>query len=666
MGYLRKSKVILLALLIWIACFAGIEASAENEDNTVDFVLVLDCSGSMNTSDNEMMSIEAAKCFLDLIPIENARVGIVGFGPNWGEESYVYEKNGTVRDLTVYGGTHTIQAYPLSYVSEEEKQGVKDTITEIMSQRDDESYTTVGYALQAAMDMLEENDTPSDQACVILMSDGRLTDTVSDLDLYEEDGIRHSHSLDGALEQATAKGWPIYCIELAFDADSEHQINKWLIPTGTYQMNRIAEETGGKKVTAVDEKQMIELLTEVFQRFIRGEGDENNSTLDREVVEIQDGQATGEIAVESMTAEMDIIIEGQGLADGEMLADSVDRIEIINPEGTSVTYSKTEYSESRMITFEDGYIMAKLVQPKEGTWKVVVHGTNGVSIQFTKIAMHELNLMLRTQENKTSVGKGDEIEFLANFYYNDNAMSSGTFYTDYAAYLENVDTHEKLIDMTGEENRYVANYSFDEVGTFQVRAVVESGVFRNDRIVSDVINIEVTEQVSETTQEEETADTAQVSEAETTIEAEPQSSKGIDIKTVFIVIAAIIIVLILIRMILTWTFKEIPGTWEVTVNGKVRKNPMKLGSKVKSKYSIDEILEGFTFTERTGCADIVLKAKGKRVIIVGLENVQNLVYNGRKCDTAGENKTKKSDLTGKNSYVQFDVSGLRVKIKRSL
>lgn len=663
MRYLKQSGVMLLGLLMFMAAFWGMEAKADNDENTVDFVLVLDCSGSMNTSDNEKMSIEAAKCFLDLIPVENARVGVVGFGPNWGDEAYVYEKNGVVRDSTVYGGTHTIQAYPLSFMDEAEKENVKNIVTDIMSTRDDDSYTTVGYALQAAMDMLEDNNTPANQACIILMSDGRLTDTAMEPDLYEADGIRYSRSLDGALEQATGNGWPIYCIELAFDAESEHQINKWLIPTGTYQMNRIAEQTGGKKVTATDENQMIELLTEVFQRFIRGEDDDE--TVNREVVQIVDGLATSEINVETLTAEMDVIIEGRNLEEGQVFADLVESIEIVDPDGISTTYDKTEESNSRMITFEDGYIMAKLVQPKEGTWKVVVHGTNGVDIQFTKIAMYELNLALRTEENKTSISKGDTIEFFSNFYYNDNAMTGGTFYTDYAAYLENVDTHEKLMDMTGEENHWTATYSFDEVGTFHVRAVVESGVFRNDRLISETITIEVGEQTTERTDKSSENGTAQ-SDAGNSSDGENQEEGKMGAVRILLSIVVIIIVLFIVRMVLAWSFREIPGTWEVTVNGKVRKNPMKLGAKVKSKYSIDEILEGFTFTERTGCADIILKTTGKRIVIVGLENVQNLVYNGRKCDTVGENKTTKSDLTGKNSYVQFDVSGLRIKIKRSL
>lgn len=664
MQYIRQLKMVGIGILAFVLLMIGVlEVKAEG-DTTVDFVLVLDCSGSMNSSDAEMMSVEAAKLFVDLVPIENARIGIVGFGPNWGDTSYVYEKNGKVRDLTVYDGTHAIQAYSLSSVEESDKQDIKDIITNIMSSRQGESYTTVGYALQAAMDMLAQNNTPANQACIILMSDGRLTDTVPEEDLYDADGVRQSYSLDGALTQAAESGWPVYCVELAFDANLENQINKWLVPTGTYQMNRIAATTGGEKVTAESESQMIELFTGIFQRFIKG-SDDSNSGDDRYVAEITDGYVTDQINVDTMTAEMDIIIEGQELEAGKTLPDVVTSIEITSPDGSKDTYTGTDSSESRFITFENGYILAKLVQPQMGEWKVTVYGTEGVSIQFTKIAMHELNLVLRT-EQKDTIAQGDAVQFSANFYYNDNAMSVGTFYTDYSAYLENVETHEKLVEMTGEENRYSVKYAFKEVGVFQVRAVVESGVFRNDRKVSDTITVvvEASETKADSQSEEQTQATEQtqtsVDESASIDGAENSGDKKMGLSKIILIVLAAAVAGILLKA--KFGSKQIPGTWEVTINGQFKRNSMRLGSKVKSKYTIDEILSGFGLPGSTGVSKIVLKKSGSKVSLSGLDNVSSLKRNGTA--VRADERVTKIDLSSKGSSAEFSVGTDTIRIKR--
>ena len=67
-----------IMLIPWDAAYA--EVTAETDNTPVDFVLVLDCSGSMSTADVENKSISAAKMFIDMIPVENARVGVIAFG----------------------------------------------------------------------------------------------------------------------------------------------------------------------------------------------------------------------------------------------------------------------------------------------------------------------------------------------------------------------------------------------------------------------------------------------------------------------------------------------------------------------------------------------------------------------------------------------------------
>ena len=53
------------------------------------------------------------------------------------------------------------------------KKKVKEAIDETAKVRDKNGYTTIGYALQAAEDVLKKNKATKGNGCVVLMSDGR-------------------------------------------------------------------------------------------------------------------------------------------------------------------------------------------------------------------------------------------------------------------------------------------------------------------------------------------------------------------------------------------------------------------------------------------------------------------------------------------------------------
>lgn len=59
------SMLLLFALLLTPLVKAEAAESA-SDDTKVDFVLVLDCSGSMDSSDQQGLSISAAKMFADM------------------------------------------------------------------------------------------------------------------------------------------------------------------------------------------------------------------------------------------------------------------------------------------------------------------------------------------------------------------------------------------------------------------------------------------------------------------------------------------------------------------------------------------------------------------------------------------------------------------------
>lgn len=465
------SMLLLFALLL--TPLMKIEAAeSASDDTTVDFILVLDCSGSMDASDPKGLSISAAKMFADMIPMENARIGVVGFGGNWGEQTYVYEKD---KDTT----TFTAIAFPLSDVeSSKNKEQVKAAIDDAAAKRADKNTNTnMGYALQAATEMLRNGNSEKGEACIVLMSDGRMTankaaDSAEEaeeqnIDLYWiNKDVRTSRCLEAALEDLAENDWPVYCLELAFDLNSGK--THWTVPTGQYQMQHIAEATGGEKVTAESSTEVKNCFSDIFAKFYDVNMQTGNAV-------IKDGTASLEFTVEEMIAEMNITVTGTEM-------DKVTAIELTDAQGNSKTYKKSAETDSRIITFEDdNYAMIKLLQPAAGTWSVTAYGTDGIEIELMAIPMLEVNFCLNTSADLSQVfQKGSKIDFTAYFMYNDQSVSSETFYKENTACLEIIETGDKF-DMVGGNDNYTGSITLNNSGTYTVHAYVESGRFRNGR-----------------------------------------------------------------------------------------------------------------------------------------------------------------------------------------
>lgn len=145
-----------------------VKAAIKN-NTPVDFVLVLDCSGSLSASDEQRLSVSAAKMFVDMLPAENARLAVVAMGNDYGANAYVLDANS--------GENYQIeQAFELQNITEQEqKQQAKDVIDSVSSQVNTNAYTQIGYALQAACKILEDGGTVSESAGIILLSDGRVS-----------------------------------------------------------------------------------------------------------------------------------------------------------------------------------------------------------------------------------------------------------------------------------------------------------------------------------------------------------------------------------------------------------------------------------------------------------------------------------------------------------
>lgn len=477
-GKSKKTRIVcsILTAVMCLVMMAGIIQAKETERESVDFVLVLDCSKSMDSSDPESMSISAAKMFVDMLPVENTRIAVVGFGSNWGKSTYVLDYDSNTDTMAKV-------AYNIDSVSVDEKQEVKSSVDAIKAEgaKADgaQTYTQVGYALETANDILKKNNSKKDSACIVLMSDGRLTEKekIKKKDAYKSGNLTLFKSVENSIKVAKENEWPIYCLELNYDGLKSG--DSWQKNTAIQQMTRIAEGTDGKRIEVNSPSQIYEAFTEIFSRFYE------NENFEVSVLTLTDGKATKEFNVPDMTAEASITISGTETA-------QIDSVEITDPKGVTKKYEKSEKSDSRIVTFENNkYIMVKLLQPAVGNWSVTAYGKDGITIKVMSTSIQEMNLHLVTQQDtEGTLQKGKPVEFTASFVYNGISYSSEKFYQDNPAFLEIVETGDKF-EMTSGTDNYKGTVTFNESGVYTVRAVVESGYFRSDRKESQTYTFSV-------------------------------------------------------------------------------------------------------------------------------------------------------------------------------
>ena len=467
-----KKLILCVGLLLFVMqLFSGKAYAAVSDDTTVDFVLVLDYSGSMDGSDTNKLSMSAAKMFIDMLPAENARLAVVMYGPDYGSEAYPTDK-------TLKYPNRIKEAFPLQSITElQQKDAAKEVIDTAL--RSDDAWTQVGYALEVACEILEEGGTSPDSASIILLSDGRVSG--QDEDVYDE--AYEYKSIDAATEKAYMNGWPIYCLELNYDHVNAENANDWKGKVGYHQMRQIAEKTNAAHIEMTSPTEAQNAFSEIFAKFFDADPTVASGT-------IANGQVALDFEIGEMIAETNLTITQKldAAADEEQVISLVDKIVITNPDGKETVYEnkgRVITEDNKVISFGDMYITAKLMTPKSGKWTITAYGTDNVEIGLYAVSIREMNLQLSALTDRVSgaegmLPKGCTVDFSASYIYNGGTYSSDTFYKESNAYLVVEETGER-VEMTGGTDNYQGSLTFNNSGTYTVKAYVESDMFRNDR-----------------------------------------------------------------------------------------------------------------------------------------------------------------------------------------
>jgi len=465
---LRQIALLLLAFLVLLGSGAslaeGNEEQVSEQPDAVHFVLVLDCTGSMDKADAEDMSVAAAELFVDVLPMDNATVSIICFGKLW-QQTYTFE-NGALDEMKPFlnqdGEFNELQRADGRYITALCECASLKTVTERSEMKNkieaaDElvsanSITVANGAMLAAIDLLKNTKVEPENACIILMSDGRV-----------------QYDRREAMDAVTAiNPYPCYVLELNYDQKNT--------PTSTArkQLVNIAAKYDGDKdsdryIEVKSAGDVIQAVSAAIGRFI------DLQSVNPTKITVADGQLVEyTFVVPQMASESNIVVTGKGFQ----------KMIVTPPEGQPATYERTNTVDpnNTFIRNLDKYAVLKMKRPVAGKYKVTLYGETGTNVYVHAISATELNFVLRATgyepDSRDTWLKNDVIKFTAGLEDESGVVPGAYYYPEKLAQITitNEDTKQQSAPISGTPgpNGYTWEIPLQEAGAIDVSAYLTS------------------------------------------------------------------------------------------------------------------------------------------------------------------------------------------------
>lgn len=421
---LKRWASLLLALMLvvsllpaWAQAEEGADPSAD--ESRVDFVLVLDCSGSMRDRDPYRKSVEACKMFMDMMPVANIRVSVVTYGYTEGEEyvgTRAYSFNG--KELLDTDQVHVLADH--EELSEpKQKTQLKEAIDETFgtyafnTADDNKARSPMGSAMMAAYDLLERNGATEGNGCIILMSDG---DVNSKIDRYE-----HTAYLDEVSSKAKNNQWPIFTIFTNMGSRDDAERRE--------RMEMLASKTGGTYNNVTTANDLSAIFVNVFETFMK-----IDPAPAEEVTIDKSGEKTIALEVPELSVESTFTITGS----------SITSITIDRPDGDSITIKDNGRSEIAIndakiyAAVETGrYVCAKMFVPTPGTYSITIYGDPDTTATVYTCSISDAELVMIPEVSHAldettgtygeSFTKDQKLTVRASFFYNGGELKAPDF-----------------------------------------------------------------------------------------------------------------------------------------------------------------------------------------------------------------------------------------------
>lgn len=473
-SFLVAAVMMLTAMLIPAAAVA-------DENAPVDFVLVLDCSASLKQFDRDQLAINACESFVDQMPVQDARVGVIGFGYSaTSPYHYSTKYSGKTEELDMStDATHVHEIMPISALgTSKDREAYKETVVETVDKgyasvkfddmNDKNLFSPVVPALAAAVDMLEKSGSANDNACIILISDG----------VSYTRGNSYDHTAVG--KQAREHGWPIYCIELNYATPNPKDVE-----TAQKLLDEICTASGDRNVG----REYCATPADVFVAFQRIFFD-----LWKYPEDIPDDwpkklTLPGEFAfsVPVLTSEATVNIFGSG----------VTSVTLVDPKGNETSINKDREADDLIAVVKDGkYYNIKMICPTDGEWICKVDGKGNASVLINSTDVQEMGLSIVANSSSGAtekLSKNDTIHVSSYFAYQSHEIHNHSIYEETCANAflrvrhSNGETRE--YKMQADTQGYYCDLTLNEFpsGAMTLQVVLEDGMFRNNKKYSNTV-----------------------------------------------------------------------------------------------------------------------------------------------------------------------------------
>lgn len=410
----KKFFALVGALLLLTGTFpTAFGADSTESTNRYNVVVAMDASGSLVNSggtDPDGFRFEALSLFMNLLAEQGNQVGGVVFSDK-------------------------VTTFPMTTInSQMDKERLVDQFRSIKAR----GYTNIGGALDAAVQMLENDGVKDLPSVIILFSDGCTA-------MSTEQAEQESRDLrDAAVAEAARDGVNIRIDSICLNADNT---------AAPEEMEAISSKTGGE-YRFVEEADDLHGVFEVFYNMIYG-------TSTQELLD--------DIFPPSGELESPFTVPGFGVEEVNIIAyGNTSDMKVYSPDGTESSASPLRY---------DTFSFLKLTGVIPGRWRLITQGESGAPIKINMI--YNTNLDLETSLSEDETAPGEDVTVRAVLTDGDTTADSDHEYTGYRAFLTAYDDgHNPMgepVEMEVEIGAFQSKISFPEDGLYSLDVNVVGG-----------------------------------------------------------------------------------------------------------------------------------------------------------------------------------------------
>ncbi|MGG6309456.1 vWA domain-containing protein [Paenibacillus macerans] len=433
--YRQSVRILTVMMIFWLlasstgtaiyGAAAATQGAQAQQASSIDAVLVVDVSNSMNTSDTNKVGNEAMKMFIDMLSAKGDKVGIVAYTDKVQREKALLE----------------IQ-------SSEDKQDLKEFIDGL----DRGPYTDIAVGVREAVKVLQNGAASGHEPMIVLLADGNN-------DFNQSSGRTQSESdqeLDDAVDEAKAAGIPIYTIGLNADG----KLNK-------APLTELAKQTGAKAFSTSSAEDLPQILSEIFA-----------SHLKLKIVPIQSMTGTGSFQEVTINVPNANVLE----ANISIMSSKPVEAELVNPSGGKVAIP----SDDVILSKSKSYSLIKLLTPAEGDWKLRVKGAAKDKIDINLVFNYDLKLEMDPVASK-NYKPGDEVAIGAYLTSNGQKLPNDELYTNMNAVLivkdlDSGNTEEVKLNNAGDKFEGTLRFAAAHEYELKVRAEEKSFYRESDPV----------------------------------------------------------------------------------------------------------------------------------------------------------------------------------------